>query len=472
MSSKRPHVVILGGGFAGLTAARHLRRTPVDVTLVDRSNHHLFQPLLYQVATAALTAPDIAAPLRKLLRRQKNAQVLMGEALDIDVDARRVVLEHGTLDYDYLLVATGMTHNYFGHDEWAEHAPGLKTLSEALDIRARVLRAYEAAERESDPALRKQLLTFVVIGGGPTGVEMAGALAEIASRTMARDFRRFRPDKDVRVVLLEGTNRVLPPFEEKSSREARRALEEMGVEVRVGALVRHVDEQGVTVDDEPPIPASTIIWAAGMKANPLVTSLDAELGRGGRVTVRPDLTVPGHGEVYVLGDLIDLEQDGQPLPGVAQVAIQSGRFAAEQIDARVRGGVVKPRFVYRDRGTMATIGRARAVAEIGRSHFTGLFAWLLWLWVHLLFLVDFRNRVAVMLEWAYAYVTWRRSARVILEAPPRHRPAPERQAILEAALTKPILPRSMVEAEVQVEEVEVEVEVEVRAEASRQTASG
>lgn len=433
MSERVPHVVILGGGFGGLNAARRLRRAPVTVTLVDQSNHHLFQPLLYQVATAALTGPDIAAPLRKLLRKQQNATVLMSRVLKIEPDERRVILEHGELRYDYLVLATGMTNNYFGHDDWEANAPGLKTLTEALDIRARVLRAYEAAERERDPDRRKELLTFVVIGGGPTGVEMAGALAEIASRTMARDFRWFDPARDTRVVLLEGGARLLPAFSEESSRAALADLTELGVEVQTKAMVSAVDGRGVQVGEQR-IDASTVVWAAGLKASPLTADLGTELDRMGRVKVAPDLTVPGRPEVFVLGDLIYLEQDGTPLPGVAQTALQSGSFAAEQIENDVLGYPRRERFRYNDKGSMATIGRARAVAEIGRSKFDGFFAWLLWLAIHILFLVDFRNRIAVMMEWAYAYVTWRRSARVILDAPARRRPTVERRALIEAAL--------------------------------------
>lgn len=434
MGERRPHVVILGGGFGGLAAARRLKRAPVRVTLVDKRNHHLFQPLLYQVATAALTAPDIAAPLRKVLRKQKNTTVLMGRVLDIDVEHRRVTLDHGQLEYDYLIVATGMTHNYFGHPEWEQHAPGLKSLPEALDIRARMLRAYEAAEREPDPAKRKELLTFVVIGGGPTGVEMAGALAEIASRTLASDFRNFEPAKETRVILLEGAPRLLLAFSEESSASAKLALEQLGVDVRTGAMVRDVDAHGVVYGDGERIDASTVIWAAGLKASPLTADLGGELDRAGRVKVRPDLTVPGHPEVYVVGDLVHLEQDGKLLPGVAQMALQSGRFAAEQIEREVRGEPKRERFVYRDKGSMATIGRAKAVAEVGRAKFDGLLAFLLWLVVHIFFLIDFRNRVSVLLEWAYAYFTWRRSARVILDAPTRRRPAAQRRTIIAQAL--------------------------------------
>ncbi|RZO55397.1 MAG: NAD(P)/FAD-dependent oxidoreductase [Sandaracinaceae bacterium] len=433
---KKPHVVILGGGFGGLATAKSLRRAPVRVTLVDQSNHHLFQPLLYQVATSALTAPDIAAPLRKLLRKQENTQVLMARAVSIDPDARVVRLDQGELEYDYLVLATGMVNNYFGHPEWEAHAPGLKTLREALDVRSRVLRAYEAAERETDPERRKELLTFVLIGAGPTGVEMAGALREIAAETLAADFRTFDADKDVRVVLLEGTDRVLPAMHPESSRDALTSLKELGVEVHLETFAESVDAHGVYTADGMRIQAATVVWAAGLKASPLTEGLGAERDRAGRVKVEPDLTVPGRPEVYVLGDLISLEQDGEPLPGVAQTAIQSGKFAAEQIDAEVQDLPKRARFVYKDKGSMATIGRARAVAEVSSSRFSGFFAWMLWLVIHILFLVDFRNRIAVLMEWAYAYVTWRRSARVILDAPSRHRPALERDAILRSELTR------------------------------------
>ena len=436
MGASGPHVLIVGGGFGGLAAARALRRSPVTVTLVDKSNHHLFQPLLYQVATSALSAPDIAAPLRQLLASQKNATVLMAEVVDVDVARRRVILDSGELAYDHLILATGMVNNYFGHDRWEAHAPGLKTLREAVDVRARVLRAYEAAERETDAARRATLLTFVVIGAGPTGVEMAGALAEIATRTLARNFRRFDPARDTRVVLVEGGPRVLSAFSEESSRAAKAALDRLGVETMPETMVKDVDEHGVLLSDDTRIPASTVVWAAGLKASPLTARLGAELDRAGRVKVLPDLTVPGHPEIHVLGDLVHLEQDGAPLPGVAQTAIQSGRFVAEEITRALEGTATRERFVYVDKGSMATIGRAEAVAEVFGSSFSGWSAWMLWLLVHILFLVDFRNRVAVMMEWAYAYFTWRRSARVILEAPTRHRPASERGAILRAALDR------------------------------------
>jgi len=435
----RPHVVILGGGFGGLATAHALRREDVRVTLVDRSNHHLFQPLLYQVATSALSAPDIAAPLRKLLRHQENARVVMAEALEIDVERRTVSLDSGRLAYDYLVLATGMVNNYFGNDEWEAHAPGLKTLHEALDIRSRVLRAYEAAELETDPQRRKELLTFVVIGAGPTGVEMAGALAEIAHKTLARDFDGFDPDRDTRVVLVEGADRVLLAFTEESSRAAERALTELGVEVMTNTFVKGVDADGVIVgDDMERIGASTVVWAAGLEASPLTASLGCELDRTGRVKVEPDLTVPGHPEVFVLGDLVHLEQDGELLPGVAQTALQSGEFTAKQIVNDRYGYDRQARFRYRDKGSMATIGRARAVAEVGSAAFSGLLAWLLWVFIHVMFLVGFRNRVAVILEWAYAYVTFQRSARVILDAPRRRRPRHAKRRILEHALEEPV----------------------------------
>ncbi len=420
LRKEEPHVVILGGGFAGLAAARGLRHARARVTLIDRSNHHLFQPLLYQVATAALAAPDIAAPIRKLLSRQQNATVLMANVGRIDVEARTLLLEDAsTIEFDYLIVATGMVHTYFGHDEWAEHAPGLKTLREALDIRARVLRAFEAAEREPDPHKRRAFTTFVVVGGGPTGVELAGALAEIAGRTLARDFRRFDPTT-TRVVLVEAGPRVLSSFSEELSKRACAALEKLGVDIRTGTPVGEITDRHVTVGDED-IEARTVLWAAGLVASPLTKQLGVPTDRVGRVHVEDDLTIPGHDHVYVLGDLIAKEQDGKPLPGVAQNAMQSGALAARNVIATIEG---RPRAPYRydDKGSMATIGRNKAVAQIGKREVSGFFAWLLWAFIHVLFLVDFRNRVAVLAEWAWVYVTWQRSSRVILDAPVEHPP--------------------------------------------------
>lgn len=414
-----PHVVILGGGFGGLAAARALRRAPVRVTLIDRSNHHLFQPLLYQVATAALSATDIASPIRKLVRSQANTTVLMAEVEGIDVVEKKVRLTDGVIAYDYLIVAIGMTNAYFGHDEWEQHAPGLKTLREALEIRGRVLRAFERAEREPDPEARRALTTFAVIGGGPTGVELAGALAEIAGRTLAKDFRHFDPTT-TRVVLIEAGKRLLPTFSPESSESAHAGLTRLGVEVRLGTMVTDIQDGIVRMGDDS-VRASTIIWAAGVRASPLSKDLRCELDRAGRVKVRDDLCVPGHPEVFVLGDLIAKEQDGQALPGVAQLAIQSGRYAAEQIRRTLRGEARLP-FVYKDKGSMATIGRAKAIAEIGRLKLSGFIAWVLWLFIHLMFLVEFRSRFAVLFDWAYAYLTWQRSSRVILELPANEPP--------------------------------------------------
>jgi NADH dehydrogenase len=409
-----PHVVIIGGGFAGLYAARALGRAPVRVTLVDRRNHHLFQPLLYQVATAALAAPDVAAPIRKVLRRQTNATVLLAEARAIDVERRRVVLADGELAYDQLIVATGSTHAYFGHDEWARFAPGLKGLEDALEIRRRLLVAFETAEREADPAARKPWLTFVVIGAGPTGVELAGAMREIAQRTLARDFRNFDP-RETRVVLLDAAPRVLPSFPEELSASARALLERRGVEVRTGAAVTAIDAQGVTAGDAR-IEARTVVWAAGVQASSLARSLGAPLDKAGRVLVEPDLTVPGHPDVYVVGDLAAVRAGGGWVPGMAPGAIQEGRHAAANVLATIAG---RPRraFRYHDRGLLATIGRSAAVAEVFGLKLSGFLAWVVWLFVHVLWLIGFRNRVVVMFEWAWAYLTYQRSARVILERP-------------------------------------------------------
>lgn len=409
-----PRVVIIGGGFGGLAAVRALAKAPVQVTLIDRANHHLFQPLLYQVATAGLSAPDIASPIRKLVRKQANTTVLMANVQGIDVAQRRIVLDDGVLGYDYLIVATGMTHAYFGHDEWAEHAPGLKTLGEALELRRRILLAFERAERESDDAKRQALTTFVVIGAGPTGVEMAGALAEIARRTLAKDFRHFDP-KATRVVLIEAGPRVLPSFAPELSIQALESLTRLGVEVRLDTKVTAI-EAGLVRTESGSIHANTMIWAAGVRASSLTKDLDAPLDRAGRVHVMDDLSVPGHSEVFVIGDLVMKEQDGKPLPGVAQLAIQSGKHAAAQVE-RSLTGVKREPFRYADKGSMATIGRAKAIAEVGKVKLAGFLAWMLWLFIHLMFLVGFRNRVAVFFEWAWAYLTWQRSSRVIIEPP-------------------------------------------------------
>ncbi|HKE18861.1 MAG TPA: NAD(P)/FAD-dependent oxidoreductase [Kofleriaceae bacterium] len=414
----RPHVVIVGAGFGGIYAARSLRRAPVRVTVIDRRNHHLFQPLLYQVATAGLNAADIAYPIRSVVRRQDNARVLLGEVSRIDTAARRVVLDGESIDYDYLVVATGATHSYFQHPEWEAVAPGLKTIEDALLIRRRVFLAYEAAEREPDPARRAEWLTFVVVGGGPTGVELAGALSEIARHTLKRDFRSIDPTM-TRVLLLEGVDRVLPPYVPELSHKARRQLERLGVEVRTGALVSAVDGRGVEVSGGERIQARTVLWAAGVAASPLARTLGVPLDHAGRVEVKEDLGLPGHPEVFVVGDLAAVTQaDGSPVPGVAPAAIQEGRFAARQI-RRELDGAARERFRYRDKGSVATIGRAAAVADLGWIKLSGFLAWLAWWAIHIFFLIGFRSRLLVMFGWAWSYFTFQRGARLITgEVPP------------------------------------------------------
>jgi NADH dehydrogenase len=411
MSEERPHVVVVGGGFGGLSAARALAGAAVDITLVDRRNHHVFQPLLYQVATAGLSAPDIAAPIRRILCKQPNVTVLLGEAVSVDVGAKRLVLDEGALGYDFLVLAAGATHSYFGHDEWQRHAPGLKTIEDALDIRRRILLAFEEAEREDDPDRRREWLTFVVIGAGPTGVELAGAVAEIARHTLAGEFRRIDP-RASRVVLLEGADRVLPPYPPELSQKAARQLETLGVQVRTRTLVTAVDANGVRLGEER-LEARTVLWAAGVAASPLGRSLGAPLDRAGRVKVEPDLTIAGHPEVFIVGDLASLAQDGRPIPGVAPAANQMGRHAARNILRALRG-LPRESFRYVDKGSLATIGRRAAVADFGRLKLSGFPAWIAWLGIHILFLIGFRNRFVVMFEWAWAYLTYQRSARLIL----------------------------------------------------------
>lgn len=414
LKREAPHVVIIGCGFGGLAAARALSGNEVRVTMIDRTNHHLFQPLLYQVATAGLAAPDIAAPVRALLSRQANATVWLAKVERIDVEKRQVVADGRRLDYDYLILAAGMRHGYFGHDAWATVAPGLKTLGEALDIRRRVLRAFEAAEIEPSLEERRAWTTFVVIGGGPTGVELAGALAEIAGRTLTNDFRHFDP-ATTRVVLVEAGPRLLPTFDPKLSAHAEEELRELGIDVRTGVAVSELCSEFVQIGEER-VRARTVLWAAGVRASELAADLGVAVDKAGRIWVDNDLSVPERPEVFVIGDLIAKTQDGKPLPGVAQLALQSGRRAARNILCSVRGEPRMP-FVYRDKGSMATIGRNRAVAEIGRFRFSGVIAWWLWLTVHLMGLVEFRRRLAVLFEWAWAYVSWQRSSRVILEVP-------------------------------------------------------
>jgi NADH dehydrogenase len=406
----RPRVVIIGGGFGGLYAALALRHAPVDVTLIDRRNYHLFQPLLYQVATAVLNPSDIAYPIRSVLRKQQNATVLLGEATSIDVPNKKVILADGEVGYDYLVVAPGATHSYFGKNEWEEVAPGLKTVDDALVIRTRMLYAFEAAERHEDPGERKAWLSFVVVGGGPTGVEVAGALAEVAHHTLQRDFRRIDPTQS-RIVLLEGGPTILSAYPPDLQEKAIQQLQTLGVEVRVNAKVTNIDPHGVTIGDEK-LPARTTLWAAGVAASPLGKSLGAPLDRAGRVLVTPSLTVPGHDEIFVIGDLASVSEDGKPIPGVAAAAVQGGQHAGRQIIRQLDKQLLEP-FHYVDKGSLATIGRSRAVAQFGKLKLSGFIAWWAWLFIHILLLIGFRNRAVVMLDWAWAYLTFQRGARLI-----------------------------------------------------------
>jgi NADH dehydrogenase len=407
-------VVVLGCGFGGLFAVRALRSAPVEITVVDRTNHHLFQPLLYQVATAGLAAPAIAEPIRRELARQKNVTVLLGEAQRIDPAARSVILENGeALGYDRLIIATGATDSYFGHDEWRQFAPGLKTLEDAFEVRRRILLAFEHAEREKDPVRRAAWLTFVVIGGGATGVEMAGTLAEIARHTLRGEFRRFDP-RNARVVLVEAQERVLPPYPPDLSERARLQLERLGVTVWSGKRVTRIDADGVELGGER-LESKTVIWCAGVAASPLGATLGVPLDRGGRVIVEPDLGVPGFPEIQVVGDLAFIQTHEPPVPGIAPAAKQMGRHAARNILAALAGRPAAP-FRYRDYGQLATIGRSKAVALFGRVRLWGWLAWITWLAAHIYFLIGFRNRLVVMIDWAWAYWTFERSARVVIDA--------------------------------------------------------
>jgi len=403
----RTRIVILGCGFGGLWAAQGLEHAPADVTVVDANNYHLFTPLLYQVATAGLSAPDIAAPIRHILAPQRNTTVLLGRVDGIDVARRVVRLEDASeLPYDQLVVATGATHSYFGHDEWAPFAPGLKTLDDALEIRSRILLAFERAEREADPARRAAWLTFVVIGAGATGVELAGTLAEIARQTLHGEFRRFDP-RNARVVLVEGSDRVLPPYPPALSEKARLQLERLGVTVWVGKRVTGVDPGGVAIGGER-LDAKTVLWAAGVASSPLGASLGVPLDRAGRVKVEPDLSIPGHPEVFVVGDLAAV--DG--VPAIAPGAKQMGAHAARNILERLAGRPTRP-FRYRDYGQLATIGRKAAVADFGWLRLSGFPAWFVWLWAHIYFLINFRNRIVVMIDWAWSYWTFQRYSRIV-----------------------------------------------------------
>ena len=412
-------VVLVGAGFGGLYAAQALKRAPVDLTVIDRRNFHLFQPLLYQVATGGLSPGEIASPVRHVLSRQRNARVWMAEVRDIDVERRRVCLDDGEAPYDTLILATGSHHHYFGHHDWAPLAPGLKTIEDATEIRRRILLAFECAEREPDAAERRAWLTFAIVGAGPTGVELAGALGEIANDTLRHDFRSINP-AEATILLVEGADRVLPSFPPDLSAAAERALSDLGVRARTRSTVTGLDRAGVTVrtgDSVERIPAKTVLWAAGVEASELGKIVSqrtgAPLDRAGRVIVEPDLTVPGHPEIFVIGDLAHFShQTGQPLPGVAPVAMAQGRYVARAIRARLRGETAPP-FHYFDKGTLATIGRNKAVAAFGRLHISGPIAWFAWLFVHLMYLVEFDNRLLVLIEWIYDYITRNRGARLI-----------------------------------------------------------
>ncbi len=414
-------VLILGGGFGGLYAAKALKKAPVQVTVLDRRNFHLFQPLLYQVATGSLSPGEIASPLRSVLRRQKNTRVLLGHAVDLDIDFNRVILDDGqTVEFDSLIVATGSTDSYFGHEEWRRNAPSLKTMEEAIEIRHKILFAFEAAEREPDPQKQREWLTFAIVGGGPTGVELAGALAEIAHDTLRHDFRSIRPES-ARIFLIEGAPRILPTYPEDLSAKAEASLRRLDVTPRTGAMVTNVDSNGVTTKSqdgsEKTFAARTVIWAAGVAPSSFAQVLErrarAARDRQGRIIVNSDCSVPGHPEIFVIGDLARFEQDGQPLPGVAQVAMQEGAYVAKLILERRLDDHPYPPFHYFDKGSLAVIGRASAVAEIGPLHMSGLLAWLTWLFVHLMYLVEFSNRVLVFVQWGFLYLTFNRGARLI-----------------------------------------------------------
>lgn len=410
----KPQVVIIGGGFAGLNAAKGLADAPVKVTVIDRRNHHLFAPLLYQVATAQLSPANIAQPIRSILRSQKNADVVLGEVEAIDTEGKSISLDDGrTLSYDYLIVAVGATHSYFGHDEWAPVAPGLKTIDDAIEIRKRILLAFEQAENEPDPEKRRGLLTFIVIGGGPTGVELAGAIGEIAGHTLVQDFRNIDP-RDAQILLLEGLPRILPMFPEKLSELATKDLGKFGVQVRTNSLVTMIDENGVNIGDER-IDANTVIWAAGVQVSKLTQALKglAELDRAGRVPVERELHVAGHPEIFVVGDAASVKTaEGKPIPGVAPAAMQQGRWAAANIERATQGNAYTP-FAYQDKGSLATIGRNQAVASLKGKQFNGFFAWLIWMVVHVFYLNGLRNRALVISQWVFSYFSYGRAVRLI-----------------------------------------------------------
>lgn len=424
-----PRVVIVGGGFAGLYAARRFSRSNVKVTLVDRQNYHLFQPLLYQVATAGLSPGDIATPIRSLVATQSNVEVRMGDVLGVNLSKRQVQLTDGELDYDFLILATGVRHSYFGRDDWERFAPGLKTLDDALEMRRRVLTSFEEAEKEPDEKKREAILTFVVVGGGPTGVELAGAISELARFTVARDYRRFDPRKS-KIMLVEAGDRVLSAFDEKLSAKALDSLHKLGVETRLKTRVTKIDNEGVELGAERVL-ARTVLWAAGVAASPLSKSLGVELDRSGRVKVQSDLSIPGYSTAYVVGDLACVAQaDGTTVPGLAPAAIQEGEHAADNIMAAALGNPTEP-FSYLDKGIMATVGRASGIAQSGPLRMSGFIGWCAWLFIHILYLIGFRNRIAVLIQWGWAWFTFGRSARLITgtSAPNLRLEAPVREVV-------------------------------------------
>jgi NADH:ubiquinone reductase (H+-translocating) len=410
-TDSKPRIAIIGAGFGGLQAAMHLSRLPVQITLIDRRNHHTFQPLLYQVATAGLSPGEIAAPIRWIVRGRRNIEVLLGEVQDFDLTQHRVKLPDLEIPYDYLIVAAGASHAYFGHDEWEPFAPGLKTIEDALEIRRRVLLAFELDERQAASGGPQAPLNFVIVGGGPTGVELAGTLAEISRRVLADEFKSIDP-KSTRIILLEGGPRILPVYPEDLSRSAEEQLRNLGVEVRTSTMVTSV-EAGAVHMGETRLSAAVILWAAGVAASPLGKKLGAPIDRAGRVLVNPDLSIPGHPEVFVIGDLASLKDDtGKPVPGVAPAAMQQGRATARNI-ARELHGQPRQNFHYLNKGNLATIGRAAAIAEFGKIHISGFLAWLAWLFIHIFFLIGFRNRIIVLIQWAWSYFTYERGARLI-----------------------------------------------------------
>jgi NADH dehydrogenase len=409
---KLPRVVIVGGGFGGLMAAKGLRKAPVEIMVLDRSNHHLFQPLLYQVATAGLSPADIASPIRSILHKQKNTTVFMGEVIGIDTASKGVILRDRAIPYDFLVLATGARHSYFGRDEWEHLAPGLKSIEDATLIRRKILLAFEAAEMESDPQRRRELLTFVIIGGGPTGVEMAGSIAELAHKALSTDFR-FINTKSARIVLVEGSSRILRGFCDSLSANAMKSLEKLGVEVRTGTVVQSIDREGVVLGEEA-LKTRTVIWAAGVIASPVGRWLGAECDAVGRVKVNPDLTAPSHEDIFVIGDTALVHgADGNPLPGIAPVAMQQGSYVASLIKARLQGMSEARPFQYVEKGKMATIGRSSAIVDFKGFRLTGFIAWLAWLLVHIYYIIGFRNRLLVLIQWAWAYFTFQRGTRLI-----------------------------------------------------------